>query len=112
MFTTYPDLTNRNLLSSVRRKAVNVFLSSDEELNLLAKDNLVVRKDIVVIRHVEIFGSWRRGVDSRRRRRRTQLLSAKHTLGNGCEKASWGHRGRWPGWMLFGHQGRTSESSG
>jgi hypothetical protein len=30
---------------------------SDKELNLLAKDNLMVREDVIVARHEEIFGS-------------------------------------------------------
>lgn len=53
MSATDANLSNRNFLSSIRSMVINVFLSTNEELNLLAKDYLIVRKDLVVTRHVE-----------------------------------------------------------
>ena len=48
MFATNTNLSNRNLLSSTWSEVINIYLLSDEEFNLLAKDNLMVREDVVV----------------------------------------------------------------
>ena len=57
MFATDTNLSDRNLLSLTWSEVINIYLLRDEELNLLTKDNLMVREDVIVARHVEIFGS-------------------------------------------------------
>jgi hypothetical protein len=52
MSATDADLSDRKLLPSIRRKMINILLLSDEELDLLTKEELIFRKDLVIARPV------------------------------------------------------------
>jgi hypothetical protein len=52
MSATDADLTDRKLLSAIRRKVINISLFSDEILDLLAKQELIFGKNVAIARRV------------------------------------------------------------